>query len=219
MSLYIMDGKTFQKVFAKKEDPDKILKSKFLIVSSRIRNLDKFRKNVIKANHILLPDNRLQADLGIYDNSFFEREYRKTLRSAKGFLSSLVYNSLIKNKTIILLCSENEWTGLGHLQLIAQYIEDEFHYPVYNYRKYKKGKEKIRSFDRDEVIQLCLKQQKEDRITYVDKKMRTDSGKKELLKELSTKEMKRMLINSDLYVKGMGKKQMKWTLKHCVFNL
>lgn len=219
MSLYIMDGKTFKEVFAKKEDPDKILRSKFLIISGRIRNLNKFRKNVVKANHVLFPDNRLLADFGMFDHGFFEREYRKTLKKAKGFLSSLVYNAVTKNKTIILLCSETEWNGTGYLKIIAQYIEDEFHYPVYDYKKYKKGKEKIRSFNREEVIDLCLKQQKEDRIEYVDEKMKTKSGCKELLQELSTKEMKRILINSDLYVKGMGKKQMKWTLKHCVFNL
>ena len=47
--------------------------------------------------------------------------------------------------------------------------------------------------------------------------MKTEKGRKKILKSLSTAEMRTVLRNSDLYIKGMSKKEMKYVLKTYVF--
>ena len=102
------------------------------------------------------------------------------------------------------------------MQIIADYVYEEFGYPMWDYKKYKLGKEKPVSYNKDEVIHRCKKIIKDDRINYLNKKMKTRKGRQELLKELSDKEMKQLLKSVDLYTKGMGRKEMKHLLKDYV---
>ena len=82
MSIFIMDGKTFQKVFAKKEDPDKILKARYIIVSSRIRTMESEFDNVQKANTILFPTKEILSDSRSADRDYFDRVYKRQLKNS-----------------------------------------------------------------------------------------------------------------------------------------
>lgn len=217
MSIYIMDGKAFQKTFIKKEDPDKILKARYVIVSSRIRTTDDTIKNVQKANRLLFPPRDILVDSGYMDREFFNREYRYCLRDAQSFLASVVMNAILKKKTFIFLCSESEWS-VGYLEEIAKFIEEKFHYPVYNYMMYKKGKEKSRPFSKEKAIKACKKQQDEDKNKELHEAIRNKQKRKKILKKLSNKEMKTILQNIDAYVDGMSRKQMVWMIKNYLFD-
>lgn len=217
MSIFIMDGKTFQKVFAKKEDPDKILKARYIIVSSRIRTMESEFDNVQKANTILFPTKEILSDSRSADRDYFDRVYKRQLKKAKTFFSNIVFNAIKKKKTFIFLCSETEW-NIGYLRDIADYIEKQFHYPVYNYLRYKKGKEKIRQFDPDTVLRKCKKQQEVEKNRELHLAIRSKKDQKQMLKKLSGKEMKRILQNIDAYVDDMTKKQMKWMIKNYLFD-
>ena len=135
-------------------------------------------------------------------------------------MANLVNNAVKNNVTFIFLCSKSEWkVGSGrrnYMQIIADYVYEEFGYPMWDYKKYKLGKEKPVSYNKDEVIHRCKKIIKDDRINYLNKKMKTRKGRQELLKELSDKEMKQLLKSVDLYTKGMGRKEMKHLLKDYV---
>lgn len=213
-----MDGKTFQKVFVKKEDPDKILRARYIIVSSRIRTMESEFNNVQKANTILFPTQEILSDSRSADIDYFNRVYKRQLRKAKTFLSNVVLNAIKKKKTFIFLCSETEW-DIGYLQNIADFVEKQFHYPVYNYLRYKKGKEKIRQFEPVDVLKRCRKQQEEEKNRELHLAMRSKKDQKQMLKKLSGKEMKRILQNIDAYVDGMTKKQMKWMIKNYLFDI
>lgn len=217
MAIYIMNGKSFQKTFVKKEDPDKILKARYVVVSSRIRNVDSTIANVQKANRLLFPSNELLADVAYLDDDFFAKEYYRQLKDAKTFLSTIVLNAITKQKTFIFLCSETEWS-IGYLQTMAKFIEKEFHYPVYNYMRYKKGKESVRPYDKDDVLKRCRKQQQVERNRELHYAIHSKKDQKQMLKKLTEKEMKRILQNIDCYAKDMSRKQMKWMIKNYLFD-
>ena len=212
MSIYIMKGSTFKDMYAKSEDPDKIFSTQHVIISSRIRSLDNYHQIVKLANMTFFPCDEILSDFGIYDKAYFTKEYRKQLRSVKTDLARFVYNSLENKKTFIFLCSDSEWK-LGYLQILKDFIEEYYNYPVYDYKKYKTGKEEIRKFDREIVLKICKKELDTKRKDDFIKLMKSPRGRKKLLKNLSTSEMRTVLKNSDLYIKGMSKKEMKYVLK------
>lgn len=222
MAIWYMNGNTFQKMMIPNEKPESVLNAKYVMVSSRIRTskTKEFRKQIINANMSLFPEHQILADLGALDGEWFENEYRKQLRAHRGFLANLVNNAVKNNVTFIFICSKSEWkVGSGrnnYMQIIADYVYEEFGYPMWDYKKYKLGKEKPVSYNKDEVIHRCKKIIKDDRINYLNKKMKTRKGRQELLKELSDKEMKQLLKSVDLYTKGMGRKEMKHLLKDYV---
>ena len=90
----------------------------------------------------------------------------------------------------------------------TEFIEDEFDYPVYNYKKYKKGKEKYRDIDYDDVIKKCNKVLKKAKKDEIDKKLSTERGREEYFNSLSKSELKKELKKMDLYQKGMSKSEM-----------
>ena len=52
MSIYFMNGKTFLEEYIK-ENPRKVLKTQFVIVSSTIRKTGKYENQVINMNNLL----------------------------------------------------------------------------------------------------------------------------------------------------------------------
>lgn len=207
MSIYIMNGDTFRNIYAKTEDPDKILKTAHVIISGRIRTIGNFEEIVMKKSS-LIPSNQLLADIGSNDPVYFEREYRKELKEHYGFLANMVKASMKEKETIILLCSKSEWE-IGYLQIISKVIEERFHYPVYNYKKVKTGKESSRSYNPEEVMKKVKKALKKDRITQLESKMNSVKGRSQILKELTEKEMRKILDSRNLYTDGMSKREMK----------
>lgn len=216
MSIYIMKGSTFKDIYAKTEDPNKIFRTQHRIVSSRIRTLDHYHDIVKLTNVTLFPSDHILADFGCHDKNFFEKEYRKQLKCLKADLARFVYSSMINKTTFIFICSDKEWK-LGYLQIMKDFIEEYFHYPVYDYKKYKTGKEAYRQFNQEYVEKVCKKELSKKREEEFAEGMKTEKGRKKILKSLSTAEMRTVLRNSDLYIKGMSKKEMKYVLKTYVF--
>lgn len=219
MAVWYMNGSTFQKMMIPNEDPSSVLNANYVTVSSRIRTSKskEFGQRIISANTTLYPEHQIMADLGALDGEWFEKEYRNQLKKYRGFLATIVYNAVQNNATFIFMCSKNEWkVGTGrknYLQILADFVYDEFGYPMCDYKRYKLGKDLPVGFSREAVLHRCKKAIKRDRIDYLNKQMRTRKGRRELLKKLTKKEMKQLLKANDLYTKGMTAKEMKHLLK------
>ena len=205
-----MNGKTFQKTFLN-EHPSAILKTQFILVSSRIRKNGK-HENVISCNQ-LLPDKRILADYrNELDPNYFIKEYRKQLERNKLLLAILIKGVLEENFTIVFLCSELEWK-LKYMRELAEYVEETFQYPLYDYKKYKEGKQAIIPFDSDYVLKTCDKIIENERKEQRRKDMKTSAGRQNIVDNMSKDEMIDELKRMHLYAKDMTKKEMREMLE------
>ena len=210
MSIYYMNGKTFQKTFLN-ENPSAILKTQFILVSSRIRKNGK-HENVMSCNQ-LLPDKRIMADYrNELDPDYFIKEYRKQLDRHKLLLAIIIKGVIEENFTIVFLCSELEWK-LKYMKELVSFVEEQFQYPIYDYKKYKEGKQSIVPFDSDYVVRTCNKIIEHERKEQRRKDMKTPAGRQNIVDNMAKDEMIDELKKMHLYVKGMTKKEMREMLE------
>lgn len=208
-----MNGKTFQEIFLK-ENPNKILRTQFVLVSSRIRrSRDSDRRNILSFSKQLLPSDMLLSDYRIdIDPNYFRDQYCKQLDKEKALLSIIIKGVIEENYTVVFLCSKNEWK-LKYLKYLANYIWNEFNYPMYDYKKYKEGKETAVQYNREYALAICnkciVKNQKRKR----KKMLSTRQGRAELVQSMSKDEMRAELKRMELYTQGMSKPEMKEMLE------
>ena len=206
MGIYIMDGETLVKTYIN-EEPKKIKDTQYVLISNSIRKNGKYKDQVVNANNILLPKQDLILDYDDYTSPSYQNAYREYINERKPFLATLIKYAIEEDGIVILLCSKREKKYL-YLDMLKEFIEDEFDYPVYNYKKYKKGKEKYRDIDYDDVIKKCNKVLKKAKKDEIDKKLSTERGREEYFNSLSKSELKKELKKMDLYQKGMSKSEM-----------
>lgn len=207
MAIYYMHGKTFKKIFLK-ENPNKILKSTFILISTQIRTTGKYNDNVINLSNILYPNERVMSDMrDILNESYFKELYYKQLDDNRLLLARIVKESVNSNNTIILLCTELEYEN-GYIRMLADYIEEVFDYPVYNYKRVKQGKEKSRPFGKNHVLYKCEKIIEKSIKKKRKELLKTKSGRKKILDNMTKDEMIKKLKKLQLYVSGMEKDEM-----------
>ena len=211
MGMWAMNTKTFATMFAEVEQPKKVLKAQYIIVSTRIRK-NGTDGNVVPMsklfpNPIILSDYRMELD-----PSFFQREYEKQLDRQKHVLAILISTSLELGEPMIFLCTPKEWK-LGFIKILAKYIEREFHYPVINYKKYKKRPWKVEPPDITLVSSICESVIRKKQKAVRKEKLKTKQGRRELVSEMSKDEMIAELKRINLYYKDLTKSEMKELLE------
>lgn len=204
-----MNGKTFLTTYIK-EDPKKVLKTQFVIVSSTIRKLGKkcWDKQIINANNSLYP---LQSLIMEYDDykhdKNYEANYYDQLDSAKPLLATLIKYVIDDNYTIVFLCGKKE-SKYNYLNLIKKYVWDEFGFHIYDYKKFKEGNEHVVQIDTYEVAHRCDKVLKKAAKCKREKMLSTEHGRKQYYSSMSKDELKKELKKRDLYYSGMSKDEM-----------
>ena len=210
MSMFIMDGKTFIKTFIN-EDPDKVLETQFVIVSSTIRKLGKARwdKQVINSNNLLYPSQALIMEYDEYKgNVNYQNEYWNQLDSAKPLFATLIKYVIESNYTVVFLCGKKEMK-YDYLNLIKRYLYQEFGFYVYDYKKLKNGKEEPKSYNESEVLKKCKKILKKSRKEKREMMLSTERGRKEYFSNMTKKELREELKNLGLYEPSMDKSEMR----------
>lgn len=211
MSLYYMDTGTLLNTFLK-EDPSKLVKAQFIIASTRIYKGDDNLDQVICANDAFYPSDSCFMYYDGYDGSIdkkgFKEEYFRQLDENKAFLATLILGVLSYKYTIFFLCSKKE-LKVGYLKLLAEYCDQEFHYPIYCYKNIKKGIDSPQRYDIDEVYNICDKIIKNARKENIKQQCSTERGRKKYVSEMSKSEMKKKLKKMQLYAPGLNKEEMK----------
>lgn len=208
MAMYFMNGKTFLKEYIK-ENPRKVLKTQFIIVSSTIRKTGKYEKQVMNYNNFMYPSMDLICDYDDYKNDpEYHQGYMNQLDDCKPTFATLIKYVIENNSTIVFLCSYTE-KKYYYLNLIQKYVKEEFGFPIYNYKKIKEGKARIEKYDEDGVVCLCNEILKNAAEEQMNKRMSSDVGRKEIISSMTKDEMKKELKKRDLYVKGMEKSEMR----------
>jgi hypothetical protein len=203
-----MNGKTFLKTYIN-EDPNIVMKTQFVLVSSTIRKSGKYEKQIINANANLFPDQTLIMDYDDWKhNKNYHAEYLEKLSENDGLFATLIKYAIEENMTIVFLCGERE-KKYYYFPLIQKYVGERFGYHIYDYKKYKEGKEPIRKFNQMEVLATCEKVLKKVKKKQKERKMTTEHGRQELVKDMSKKQLIKKLKKRNLYYEGMSKQEMR----------
>lgn len=211
MGMWIMNTKTFATMFAKVEQPKKVLKAQYIIVSTRIRKSGT-DGNVVSMSK-LFPNPVMMSDYRIdLDPTFFSREYEAQLDKQKHLLAILVSSAMEIGEPIIFLCTPKEWK-LGYLKIMAEYVNREFCYPVIDYKKYKKHPWRVNPPDITLVSNFCESVIKKKRKAVRKQKMQTKEGRRELVDAMSKDEMAVELKRLNLYYKDLTKSEMRELLE------
>ena len=212
MAIYFMNGKTFLEQYIT-EEPKKVMKTQFVIVSSTIRKTGKYKEQVINASSYLLPSQELFVDYDNYKtNHKYQNGYKdEILNPAKAFLATIIKYAIEEQATIVFLCGHRE-RKYYYLELIQEFVEDEFGIHIYDYKKLKEGKEHVRKYYPSLVLQKCNKVLKDATKKEKQKKLSTERGRKEYFKSLSKKELKKKLKKRQLYFPVISKSEMRDTL-------
>ena len=211
--LYAMNTKTFKNIFSK-ESVKNIERTQFLVISKRITKSEE-NDSVIFARN-LFPKERIIVDYRSSDPKYFESEYRKQLDGERLYLALIIKGILEENFPVMILCTYTEWK-LGWVKFLIRYIDDEFLYPVIDYKKYKTKKE-IPNVEFDHtrmtaVLERCDEIIKEEMKKQRKEKERTKEGRSKLLSEMSADDMKKKLKKMNLYSSDMTRPEMKELLK------
>ena len=206
--IYTMNTKTFNKIFSQ-EDPKHIEKTQFVVISKRIRKT--VEEDTVVFCSKLFPSDMLLADYrNDYEDGFFEKEYRKYLDKTRLTLAVIIKGVLEDKYTLVFLCTLKEWK-VGFMQILSDYIMDEFGYPIIDYKKYKIKKKlpKLDDFNERAILDRC-----NEIIVYEEKQrrkrlMKTRNGRKEIVDNMSTDEMRKELKRMNLYSKGIDKHTMR----------
>lgn len=203
--MLIMDGKSFIKHYIK-ENPNKVLKTQYVIVSSTIRKTGRYEKQVINGNNILYPSTDLIIDTDDYKNDItYKKRYFSQLEKSIGFIATLIKYSIEEDYTIVFLCGNKE-KKYKYLDLMRDFIFDRFHYEVY---KYKDKIPKDKNAYKEEVSKQCNKILKQQKKENEKKLMTTERGRQTLTKNMDKKALKKMLKKANLYVDGMSMSEMR----------
>lgn len=216
--IYSMNTKTFIKIFSN-EDPKRIEKTQFVVVSKRIRKTIE-EGNVIFCSK-LFPSDMLLADYRTgTEEGYFEKEYKKFLRKNRLTLAIIIKGVIEEKYTVVLLSTLNEWK-VGYMQILSDFILEEFGYPVIDYKKFKVKKQypkALANFNERVVLDRCNEIISEEETAKRKNLMKTRSGRAELVKNMSTEEMKKQLKKMNLYSSGLDRHTMRELLEEFFIN-
>ena len=202
--LFYMNGKTFLQTYLDREEDWRILDAFYVIMSDSIRVSDKTKYNTIMyAPKYFYP---MSEVLFASEWEEYKAAYKYQLKDAKSFLATLIHGSLTKGYNIIFLYSEKERKE-KYPKVLAQYIMEEFKYPIYDYLKYIKGKCKICEYDPDEVFGIV-----NPMVDQLEKMERESPEYKiavrEKIKKWTKKKLKKKLEEFGYYVEKESRQEM-----------
>lgn len=206
--LFYMDSRTFLTTYLEREEDWRILDAYYVDTTFDIRVRDKHKYATIQyAPNLFYPSTDV-----LYANS--EKELRRQYNymisrneDTVGVLAEYVYGSLVKGYNVIFLTTEKDFNS-GYLRGLAQYVMKTFKYPMYDYKKYIKGKEQTCSYDPEEVLEIL----KPIRKRVKEKYQKSNSGMAETIYKIKTKwskkKLQEKLEKEGYYVSDESKEEM-----------
>ena len=175
-----------------------------VIVSSSIRKKGKYKKQILNANNNFLVPQDLLVDYSDYKHDQnYKDAYFEICNESKALLATLIKYTLEENMTIVFLCGQRE-KKYRALNMLQEYMEMKFGFHMYDYKKYKNGKEKPRVIDESYVLKKCNKIISKAEKDAKTKQLKTKVGRS----KMSKKDLKKELKKRGLYIKDMSKSEM-----------
>lgn len=211
MGMYIMHGETFLKTYIN-EDPDVVLNTQYVIVSSSIRKAGRYEGQIINANMPLYPDELLLVEYEDYKDPAYVSSLEDMFSESLPFLATLIQYCLDEETNIVFLCAKREWK-YRYFQIMKDFVLEKFGYHIYDYKKVKSGKEKIEEDDDSLVAAECREILKQAKKRETERLLSSERGVEKLVSSMSKSTMIKKLKSMNLYVKDMDKEEMRETLR------
>lgn len=210
--VFYMDSKVFESVFLKNERDQDILDTQYVLVSYKIKGKG-LKENILDASNYLFPS---AATCCTNSQEDFKDMYMDQLEhDGKAVLALILHDAIKYKQTVVFICTKKE-KRLNYLKYIAEYVEETFHYPIYNYKEFSNWG-KLKSVDEKATDEICIEVINEAKFNYFDTASASVGGRNRIKKELnkmSTKELRYRLSLSGIDAKSLSRKKMiKYALK------
>lgn len=173
--LVYMNSKTFFDYFLENEEDWVILDSCYILISSRIMTRGEYS---IQTANFLLPSAEVLYQT---DKKEMKAQYIHQLeRDALPYFATIVKGYIKKHFNIIFLSNTQEYK-FGYVKYIAEFIEEKFNVPVYDYKKFINKKTRLKEYNPREVIRICDSILERNRLSICDA---TGMSRKEMIKEI-----------------------------------
>lgn len=167
----------------------------FLLVSTDIETTGEY-KNVMKLKQ-LIPSGYIMEYFMDNAKKQYKFEYENFLRREefRSIITVIVKTAVEKNFKVVLMCSEEE-KEYEYIKMIRKFIEKEYGFPTYTYKKYCKAREKgefkeVKNLDKIKA-QVASEIERINKLNIAvggEDKKKVEKAKKQLEK-MSKKEMK-----------------------------
>ncbi len=198
--MFVMTSKDLD-LFFNNETDDAILNAQYVIVSNRIRRARIEYENIMTAS-VLFPDPSVMV---AFSDDEFKSAYIEQLNQNISLIAVLVTEAIIHKYNIIFLCTRNEAKLSKFIYILADFIYDEFEYPVYKYRDLASGKIELVDIDEARAYKKAKAYIKDAKAKSVISNVKNESK----LKNSEKKMLKKLLKDRGLYKKGMTISEMK----------
>lgn len=203
--LYYTNSKVYQNIFLRHESYQDILKSQYVLVSTRISSTGE-HENIVQARNMLYPNPEVCSTM---DSTNFRNKYFNQLENNKAFFATLIKGSIEEKYNIIFMNTYKEEKNMKFLEYLSEFIFIHFGYPCYNYKYYSLGMISLIKYNKKDVIKLCNEYLKEAKDNYNNDK----NNKLKEFKKMSKKKLRKILQKEGLYMDGMDKEEMLESIK------
>lgn len=203
--LYYTNSKVYQNIFLRHESYQDILKSQYVLVSTRISSSGEY-ENIVQARNMLYPNPEVCSTM---DSNSFKNSYFNQLESNKAFFATLIKGSIEEKYNIIFMNTYKEEKNMKFLEYLSEFIFIHFGYPCYNYKYYSLGMISLIKYNKKDVLKICNEYLKEAKDNYNNDK----NNKLKNFKKMSKKKLRKILQKEGLYMDGMDKEEMLESIK------
>lgn len=158
--LFYLNAKEFEKVFLVNESDKDILKTQYVLISTRIRTSGRYDNILLRNNFYPVSEVIINSDNEEQLKSYYFSQLKENIVE----LALFVQYSLVEEGNVVFMCSTKE-SRVHYLYYLAKYIENKFKYPVYNYTDYALKLVKLKKYNEVEVykkIQNILNKSKKE---------------------------------------------------------
>lgn len=203
--LYYTNSKVYQNIFLRHESYQDILKSQYVLVSTRISSTGE-HENIVQARNMLYPNPEVCSTM---DSNSLKNSYFNQLENNKAFFSTLIKGSIEEKYNIIFMNTYKEEKNMKFLEYLSEFIFIHFGYPCYNYKYYSLGMISLIKYNKKDVLKICNEYLKEAKDNYNNDK----NNKLKEFKKMSKKKLRKILQKEGLYMDGMDKEEMLESIK------
>lgn len=204
-----MTSNIFLEKFISQEKAINVLDADYILASKRIMAGHKWSNNTIVNIFRPSPETVLCRNIPIVvgrddqakklklnkDNDDYVHMYYLELDRQIGMIATLIKKSIIDNRTVIILATDNEEKELRHLKLFREFVLENFQYRIFKYDKNSKLSTISEQVYVDpEIIDLCNYY-----IKFAEKNRKKslflegEKGRRSYYSDLSKKELKKKL--------------------------
>lgn len=173
----------------------------FILVSQDIKTIGKYN-TVYQMNSLIPPSNVISEFVSNGYSKKYRKKYKKYLsrEQVEVILATIVKLATIEDTNVVLLCSDNE-DMYKYLDLIGEFLEDEYKCKVCSYKKFRKRrKETDVCNDKKVIIPILEKKLEQFQVGFAEDDVLGKKEQKRMLKDMKRKELLAMCASYNIKV-------------------